>query len=202
VVDLTGKCVEGMQMNWVNYLVNELEKDCREAQDLGYEFHYSWLIILITFVTWKMPEGATFPEIEPSEPLATRFSTLWYTNDMMKQWQSNVVFHAYYQQLKVAIESFPCMTPCTLHQYRPIEKFHALILISSTSPHRDENQEELQSYYKLTDEDMEQITKEWPEEFLVPVADAELSDTDTIGSPIVTRVEHVRQSSGTKKKKK
>jgi hypothetical protein len=49
---------------------------------------------------------------------------------------------------------------------------------------------------------MEQITKEWPEEFLVPVTDAELSDTDTIGSPIVTRVEHVRQSSGTKKKKK
>jgi hypothetical protein len=39
VVDLTGKCVEGMQMNWVSYLVNELEKDCREAQDLGYEFH-------------------------------------------------------------------------------------------------------------------------------------------------------------------
>jgi hypothetical protein len=51
---------------------------------------------------------------------------------------------------------------------------------------RDEHQEELQSYYKLTDEDMEQITKEWPEEFLVPVTNAELSDTDTIGSPIVT----------------
>jgi hypothetical protein len=63
VVDLAGKCVEGMQMNWVNYLVNELEKDFREAWDLGYEFHYSWLIILITFVTWKMLEGATFPEI-------------------------------------------------------------------------------------------------------------------------------------------
>jgi hypothetical protein len=84
VVDLTGKCVEGMQMNWVNYLVNELEKDFREAQDLGYEFHYNWLIILITFVAWKMPEGATFPEIEPLESLATRFSTLWYTNDMTK----------------------------------------------------------------------------------------------------------------------
>jgi hypothetical protein len=60
----------------------------------------------------------------------------------------------------------------------------------------------LQSYYKLTDDDMEQITKKWPEEFLVPVANAELSDTETIGSPIVTWVEHVRQSSGTKKKKK
>jgi hypothetical protein len=58
-----------MQMNWVNYLINKLEKDCREARDLGYEFHYNWLIILIAFVTWHMPEGATFPEIEPSEPL-------------------------------------------------------------------------------------------------------------------------------------
>jgi hypothetical protein len=26
---------------------------------------------------------------------------------------------------------------------------------------RDESKEELQSYYKLTDEDMEEITKEW-----------------------------------------
>jgi hypothetical protein len=27
MVDLGGKCVEAMQMNWVNYLINELEKD-------------------------------------------------------------------------------------------------------------------------------------------------------------------------------
>jgi hypothetical protein len=31
VVDLAGKCVRGMQMNWASYLVNELDKDCREA---------------------------------------------------------------------------------------------------------------------------------------------------------------------------
>ena len=48
---------------------------------------------------------------------------------------------------------------------------------------------------------MEKLTKEWSEEFLVPVTDAELSNTDTTGSPMVTRVEHVRQSSGTKKNK-
>jgi hypothetical protein len=108
----------------VNYLINELEKDYREARDLGYEFHYSWLIILIAFLAWNMPKGATFPEIEPTNPLATRFSTLWYTNDMTKQWQSNVMFHGYYQQLKVSIESFPRMKPRTLHQYWPIVKFH------------------------------------------------------------------------------
>jgi hypothetical protein len=111
VIDLAGKCVEGMQMNWASYLVNQLEKDFREAQDQGYEFHFSWLLILIAFITWEMPEGATFPEIESSEPLATKFTTLWYSSDMEKQWQSNAVFHTYYLQLKRAIESFPRMTP-------------------------------------------------------------------------------------------
>jgi hypothetical protein len=40
-------------------------------------------------------------------------------------------------------------------------------------------------------EDMEKIIKEWSEEFLILIVDAKLSDTNTIGSPIVTRDEHV-----------
>jgi hypothetical protein len=67
---------------------------------------------------------------------------------------------------------------------------------------RDESKEELQSYYKLTDEDMEEITKEWPAKFLVPVEDAELSDPDIIESPLVTQTEYDGQSSAKKKKKK
>jgi hypothetical protein len=117
VVDLAGKCVEGLQMNWVKYLVNQLELDCREAQDQGYEFHFSWLLILIAFVSWEMPEGATFPDIEPFEPLAAKFTTLWYSSDMNKQWQSNVVFHTYYLQLKRAIEVEPRMTLNTLQRF-------------------------------------------------------------------------------------
>jgi hypothetical protein len=186
----------------VSYLINELEKDYCEAQDQGYEFHFIWLLVLISFVTWKMPEGATFLEIEPLESLAARFAILWYTNDMSKKWHSNSLFHAYYQQLKVSIEAFSCMTPCTLHHYRPIAKFDVDRHFIYITVHRDESKEELQSYYKLTTEDMEQIMKEWSEEFVVPVANAELSDTDIIGSPLVTQVEHVGQSSGTKKKKK
>jgi hypothetical protein len=84
MVDLAGKCVEGMHMNWESFLVNELEKDYHKSQYRGYEFHFSILIVLIAFFTWKMPEGSTFPEIEPSELLAARFSTLWYTNNMSK----------------------------------------------------------------------------------------------------------------------
>jgi hypothetical protein len=50
-------------MNWVNYLVNQLELDCREAQDQGYKFHFSWFFILIAFIDWEMPEGVTVPDI-------------------------------------------------------------------------------------------------------------------------------------------
>jgi hypothetical protein len=101
-------------MNWVKYLVNQLEIDSREAQHQGHEFHFSWLLILISFVAWELLEGATFPDLDPFEPLAKKFITLWYSNDMRKQWQSNVIFHAYYNQLKAAIRSEPRITPNTL----------------------------------------------------------------------------------------
>jgi hypothetical protein len=54
LVDLAGKCTQGLHMNYVKYLVNQLEIDYREAQDQGHEFHFRWLLILITFVAWKL----------------------------------------------------------------------------------------------------------------------------------------------------
>jgi hypothetical protein len=86
IVDLARKCAEGLQMNWAKYLVNQLELNCREAQDQGYEFHFSWLLIMIAFIFWEMPEGVTFLDIEPFEPLAAKFSILWYSSDMNKKW--------------------------------------------------------------------------------------------------------------------
>ena len=41
VVDLARKCAEGLQMNWAKYLINQLDLDCRQAQDQGYESHFS-----------------------------------------------------------------------------------------------------------------------------------------------------------------
>jgi UDP-galactopyranose mutase len=55
-----------------------------------HEFHFGWLLILIAFVAWELPEGETFSDIDPFEPLAVKFSRLWYSNYMNKQWQSNV----------------------------------------------------------------------------------------------------------------
>jgi hypothetical protein len=40
VVDLAGKCIKGLQMNWAKYLVIQLDIDYRQAQDQGKEFHF------------------------------------------------------------------------------------------------------------------------------------------------------------------
>jgi hypothetical protein len=127
---------------------------------------------------------------------------LWYTSDIVKKWQSNVAFHTYYLQLKRAIESSPRITLNTLHRFGPLVNFHVDRHFIYITTYRNERKEELQSYYKLTEEDMEEITKEWPIEFLVLVEDAELSDPDIIRRPLVTRVEHDGKRSAKKKKKK
>jgi hypothetical protein len=108
-------------------------------------------LILIAIVAWELPEGATFPNLDPFEPLAAKFSTLWYSNDMNKQWKYNVIFHTYYSQLKVTIQSEPCITPNNLHRFRPLMMFnvdHHFIYIIARA---DEHKEQLQSYYKMTE---------------------------------------------------
>jgi hypothetical protein len=112
------------------------------------------------------------------------------------------VFHAYYLYLKNSIEAFPQMTPNNFHTYRLLAKFCIDRHFIYITTHRDESKEELQSYYKLSNEDMEDIIKESPEEFLVPIEDAELSNPEIIRSPLVTQIEYDGHSSEKKKKKR
>jgi hypothetical protein len=72
------------------------------------------------------------------------------------------------------------MTLNTLHHYISLSKFHTDQHFIYIIVCRDESKEELKSYYKLIDEDMEEITKEWPTEFLVPFEDAKISNLNII----------------------
>jgi hypothetical protein len=127
-----------------------------------------------------MPEGATFPDIEPFKHLAMKFSTLWYSNDMKKQWKSNVVFHNYNNQLKQAIQSEPRMTLNTLHRFQPLMKFSADRHFIYITMGVDENKKQLHSSYKIIEEDLEEITKEWSMNLLIATNPVELSNVDSI----------------------
>jgi hypothetical protein len=53
VVATATQCVEGTTLSWAPYLLNLFLDDCKDVQDLGTEFHYSWLLILIAVIGWK-----------------------------------------------------------------------------------------------------------------------------------------------------
>jgi hypothetical protein len=93
------------------------------------------------------------------------------------------------------------MTPNTLDRFSPLMKFHTdrhFIYITACG---NERKEELQYYYKLTTEDLEERIKDCSTEFLIPTDPAELSDPDLIGNPVVTHEEYDSPSNNKKKKK-
>jgi hypothetical protein len=102
----------------------------------------------------------------------------------------NVVFHTYYLQLNRAIKVFPHMTLNTLYRFKPLIKFCADRHFIYITARANEHKEELQSYYKLTEEDIEEIIKDWLADLLISVDPAEMSDPELIGSSKATHKEH------------
>jgi hypothetical protein len=73
----------------------------------------------------------------------------------------------------------PCINLNPLHRFRPLMKFnvhHHFIYITTRV---DEHKQKLQSYYKMTEEDLEEITKEWSTNLLILADPAEISDIDS-----------------------
>lgn len=57
-VYLGSQCAKGVFYNSETYLLNEFVEDCREAQDPGHMFHYSWLLNLVAVEAWRVPTRA------------------------------------------------------------------------------------------------------------------------------------------------
>jgi hypothetical protein len=58
-------------------------------------------------------------------------------------------------------------------------KFNADCYFIHITVQDDEHKEQLQSYYKLTEEDLEEITKDWLVDLLIPANPAEMSDLES-----------------------
>jgi hypothetical protein len=71
------------------------------------------------------------------------------------------------------------ITPNTLHRFRPLMKFNADHHFTYITACTDEHKQQIQSYYKLTEDDLEEITKEWLADLLVAADPIEMSDVDS-----------------------
>ena len=55
-IEIMEQCAVGVIFNWSQYLLNELIDDAKQAQvEDKAKFHYSWLLILISFSLWSDP---------------------------------------------------------------------------------------------------------------------------------------------------
>jgi hypothetical protein len=88
------------------------------------------------------------------------------------------------------------MTPNNLHKFRPLMKFNVDHHFTYITARVDEHKEQLQSYYKMIEEDLEKITKGWSANLLVSADPAEMSN---INSP--KAAQDTPGPSKTKKKK-
>jgi hypothetical protein len=73
----------------------------------------------------------------------------------------------------------PRMMLNTIHRFRPLMKFNVDRHFIYITARADEHKKQLQSYYKLMEEDLEEITKEWSTDLLIPADPAEISDIDS-----------------------
>jgi hypothetical protein len=60
VVAAATQCANGTMLSWAPYLLNLFLDDCKDVQDLGTKFHYSWLLILIALIGWREPPYSHF----------------------------------------------------------------------------------------------------------------------------------------------
>jgi hypothetical protein len=66
----------------------------------------------------------------------------------------------------------------TIHEFRPLMKFNANHHFIYITVQADKHKKKFQSYYKLTKEDLEEITKEWSIKLLILANPMDISDID------------------------
>jgi hypothetical protein len=68
-------------MAWERYLLNEFVWDFLEAQDLGKEFHYSYILLLLTMILWKPPQDHKYDIVGMKCFTSPKFLELQHNTD-------------------------------------------------------------------------------------------------------------------------
>jgi hypothetical protein len=139
VVAIATQCIERTIVIWAPYLLNLFLDDCKDGQDLGTEFHYSCLIMLIAFMGWREPRYVTFCT-KPKSNQGERYLLLRATLDAKHKRTNLSIFQVYLCDLHEAISNMWRITPQVFMRYRDIAKFkatrHTMWIQAWTDPYK------------------------------------------------------------------
>jgi hypothetical protein len=104
------------------YLLKLFLDDCKDAQDLGIEFHYSCIIMLIAFMEWREPRYVTF-NTRPKPNQGERYLLLKATLDAKHKRVNGSIFERYLHYLQESISNMWRITPQAVARYKDIANF-------------------------------------------------------------------------------
>ena len=126
-------CTLGTHISWCQFLLNEIVQDASDAHEMGKPFHYSWLLLLISFVAWSDPQ-----DYQGLDLLVTcqgeKYQNLFYEKDL-KDWheQSNIEFCMHGEAIRNQVKNMSRLDDTTVHQFHPIAKFEIVLTIFTCS---------------------------------------------------------------------
>jgi hypothetical protein len=179
-------------LSWAPYLLNLFLDDCRDVQDLGTKFHYSWLLILIALIGWREPQYTYFCE-RTSHCHAMWYTSLGSTLDPKIKSTNASTFVRYYNELQESIANSWRITPEVVVQYRDIVNFKATRHTVWIQARRDPEKEWLQLRYCVKEEDVEMEIRDWQDDWRIPVLTQEMptgmeTDAGKVQTPVGDKV--------------
>jgi hypothetical protein len=122
-IAFVAQCAKGTFMSWAPYLLNLFQVDCKDTQELGKRFHYSWLITLIAFMGWWEPEYVIF--CTRLQPAGARYLLLRFGPQARHNRENGIIFEAYLWDIHEAISRSWRITPEVFARYANIVNFWA-----------------------------------------------------------------------------
>jgi len=109
----------------VQYLSKEFLLNCHEPQDNGKEFHYAWILLLISVIAWRLPEDSQFPPQDAYLPEATKFTSLCVTKDPERVMETKIFWVLVEIDLCTVISQRPRLSPNLFEKLEAYAKFNA-----------------------------------------------------------------------------
>jgi hypothetical protein len=86
-------------MSWGPYLLNLFLENCKDTEDWGSEFHYSWLLILIGLIGWKELVYSKYLERLEKCDIA-RYISLHSSVDTKRKKTNTYIFVRYFVEMQ------------------------------------------------------------------------------------------------------
>jgi hypothetical protein len=148
-----------VMFSWASYLLNQFFIDCRDAQDNGTDFHYSWLIILIYLEGWMEPKFSSFLD-RKGKCYAVRYDSLWQAKDNKNQQENNTVFVMLLEEIQRRTADSWHIHVEVVQEIEGIASFRASRNHMWIQAVRDPNKAWLEMQYCVTREEIDWIIKD------------------------------------------